>query len=94
MTTLKTLDSSILSLLILVVICIHAHNRSEKLISFKLFMPLVQANMLIIIIDILGWLFNGLPGSTYFALNLGFNLLFYIIVLSVPILWVLYMQLS
>lgn len=91
MTTLKTLDSSIISFIILIVIYINIFNRSEKVfMSYKLFIALVQANMALIIIDILGWVFNGLPGTLNMMANKGFNLLLYIMAPVGPILWILY----
>jgi len=91
MITLKTMDSSILSFIILIFIYINGYNRLEKVfIQYKLFIALVQVNMVLIIIDILGWAFNGLPGSLNMISNTGFNLLLYIIEPIGPMLWILY----
>jgi len=79
MMMLKTMDSSILSFIILIFIYINAYNRGGKVfVPYKLFMSLIEVNMLLIIIDILGWAFNGLPGSLNMICNQGFNLLLYV----------------
>ena len=91
MTTLKTFDSSVVSFIILAIIMIHSHSRREKLFAqYKLFSTLVVLTMTMIVIDLLGWVFNGLPGSLNLFLNTGFNLLLYIGAPTVPTAWVLY----
>ncbi|MGI5849854.1 MAG: diguanylate cyclase [Christensenellales bacterium] len=47
-------------------------------------------NIALIVVDILGWVFNGLPGTLNRVCNTGFNLLLYIVVPAAPSLWVLY----
>jgi diguanylate cyclase (GGDEF) domain len=91
--TLKTIDSSILSLIILIFIYINAYNRSEAgFLNYKLFIYLIQINILLTIIDILGWIFNGLPGNLNLIYNTSFNLLLYIIEPAAATLWVLYIN--
>lgn len=91
MVTLKTMDSSIISFIILVFIYINVYNRSEKVfMHYKLFIYMIQANMALIIVDILAWVFNGLPGNLNLIYNTGFNLLLYILVPVAPSLWVIY----
>lgn len=91
MVTLKTMDSSIVSFIILVLIYINVYNRSEKVfMHYKLFIYLIQANMVLIIVDILAWVFNGLPGTLNLIYNTGFNLLLYILVPIAPSLGVIY----
>ncbi|SDH79807.1 GGDEF domain-containing protein [Desulfosporosinus hippei] len=91
MVTLKTLDSSIISFIILVLIYINVYNRSEKVfMHYRLFIYMIQANMVLIIVDILAWVFNGLPGTLNLISNTGFNLLLYILVPVAPSLWVIY----
>ena len=88
---LKTLDSSILSFLILLCIYVNAYNRSEKMfLQYRLFMLLLFSNMSMIIIDILGWTFNGLPGQTNYLLNQYSNWALYILEPIPPMLWILY----
>jgi diguanylate cyclase (GGDEF)-like protein len=89
--TLKTMDVSILSFIILIFIYFNAYNRYEKaLMQYKLFIALVQTNMALVIIDILGWIFNGQSGYLNIISNTGFNLLLYVMEPVGPILWVLY----
>lgn len=87
----KTLDTSIISLIILLVLVFHSYRRSERLfMQYKLFFSLLILNIVIIIIDILGWAFNGLPGTANYFFNKGFNLMLYIFVPVAPTIWVLY----
>ena len=91
--TLETIDVSVVSLIILLFIFANAYRRSEKPnIPDRLFLYLVIANMALIVIDILGWVFNGLAGSANLFLNTGFNLLLYISVPLAPSIWVLYVH--
>lgn len=91
MIALKTMESSILSFIILVLMYAHAYSRLDKAFTeYRLFMALIQTNMVLIIIDILGWVFNGLPGVLNLLCNQGFNLLLYITEPIGPMLWILY----
>ena len=91
MVTLKTLDSSIVSFIILGIILIHSYNRLERIFTqYKLFIAMVILNMAMIVIDILGWAFNGLPGPSNYVLNAGANTLLYITAPLLPSVWVLY----
>ena len=89
--TLKTMDSSIISFIILIFIYVNAYNCTEKVfMHYKLFIYLVRINIVLIIIDVLGWVFNGLPGTMNMIYNTGFNLVLYIVVPAAPSLWVIY----
>ncbi len=91
--TLKTLDSSIISLIILVFVLINSYNRSDRMFpERKIFLILVVFNIFIIIVDIFGWAFNGLEGTTFIALNTGFNWLGYLAAPAAPMLWLLYVD--
>lgn len=91
MITLQTMESSILSFIVLLVMYVHAYSRlDEAFTEYRLFMALIQTNMALIIIDILGWIFNGLPGVFNLLCNQGFNLLLYITEPVGPMLWILY----
>ena len=88
---LKTLDSSVLSFIVLLCIYINAYSRSEKIfLQYRLFMLLLVSNMTMIVIDILGWSFNGLPGQTYYWLNQYSNLALYVLEPVPPMIWILY----
>nr|WP_158408479.1 GGDEF domain-containing protein [Desulfosporosinus fructosivorans] len=85
------MDSSLISFIILIFIYANVYNRSEKIFMHnKLFIYMIQANMVLIIVDILAWVFNGLPGTLNLISNAGFNLLLYILVPVAPSLWVIY----
>lgn len=91
MVTLKTLDSSIVSFIILGIILIHSYNRLERIFTqYKLFIAMVILNMAMIVIDILGWAFNGLPGPSNYLFNAGANTVLYITAPLLPSVWVLY----
>lgn len=88
---LKTLDSSIISFIVLLIIYFHSTNRSDRLFAtYKLFRILVLLNMSMILIDLLGWAFNGMTGDVANALNLFFNVVLYIAAPMIPTAWVLY----
>ena len=59
-------------------------------LQYRLFMLLLFSNMSMIIIDILGWTFNGLPGQTNYLLNQYSNWALYILEPIPPMLWILY----
>lgn len=89
----KTLDSSVISLIILVFIFFSSYNRSDKLfLAHKLFNVLVLINMALLVVDYLAWAFNGLPGRAFVALNAGFNCLLYISAPAAPIAWLFYLH--
>ena len=91
MPRLETLDSSILSFLVLFFVCVNAYNRSEKVfLHYRLFMALLLTNMAMIGIDTLGWVFNGLPGQHNLILNQYSNLALYIFEPLAPAFWILY----
>jgi len=91
MITLQTTDSSLLSLIILIIIFFNTYNRSEKVfLHYKLFIALVQINAAMIIVDLLGWIFNGLPGLLNLYLNTGFNILLYLTAPLGAVIWVCY----
>lgn len=87
----KTLDSSILSLIILVFIFFNARNRLEKVfVSNRIYLGLVKTNISLILIDIGGWIFDGLPGLPFLLMNRIFNLLLFVVEPLTGTLWVLY----
>ncbi|NMA84348.1 MAG: diguanylate cyclase [Epulopiscium sp.] len=91
MLALKSLDSSIISLIILLIVYINVHNRSKKIFtSNNLFVALVRINMIMLVIDLCKWLLNGVPGSFSMISNKTFNFLHYSLAPAAPILWLLY----
>jgi diguanylate cyclase (GGDEF)-like protein len=89
--TLKTLDASVISLIILVFIYINSRTRTDKqLLSQKLFTTIVILNIYLLIVDYLAWAFNGTTGETYIILNAGFNCLLYISAPAALMLWAFY----
>lgn len=56
----------------------------------RIFMALVNTNLLLIVVDILGWVFNGRMGWINFCLNQGSNMLLYMLEILPAVLWVLY----
>lgn len=91
MENFKTLDSSILSLIILVFIYYNARNRLERVFtSNRIFLGLVQANIFLILSDIGARVFDGLSGIHFLLLNKIFNLLLFVVEPVTGTLWVLY----
>jgi diguanylate cyclase (GGDEF)-like protein len=91
--TLKTLDSSIISLIILIFILINLYNRSDRLFPDReLFLKIVIFNIFIIIVDLLSWAFNGVEGTAFMALNAAFNCIGYMAAPVAPMLWMLYVD--
>lgn len=91
MLTLKSLDSSIISLIILFIVYMNVHNRSQKIFtSNSLFIALVRMNMIMLVIDLCKWLLNGLPGSFSMISHMTLNFLYYLLAPGAPILWLLY----
>lgn len=85
------MDSSIISFIILIFIYANVYSRSEKVfVHYRIFINMIQINLVLIIVDILAWVFNGLPGNLNLTANTGFNLLLYILVPIAPSLGVLY----
>jgi diguanylate cyclase (GGDEF)-like protein len=91
MTTLKTFDSSMLSLMVLLIMYLDAHSRLErKFTLYNFFMKLVLFNMALIMIDLSTWSVDGLPGVFgNIAVHLTNFLLFAIEPLGL-VLWILY----
>ncbi|MDF2543008.1 MAG: diguanylate cyclase protein [Herbinix sp.] len=91
MENFKTLDSSIIAIIILIFIYYNARNRLEKVfISNKVFLGLVRANIFLILSDIGAWVFDGLPGIHFLLLNKIFNLLLFVVEPVTGTLWILY----
>ncbi len=91
--TLKTVDSSVISLIILVFILINSCNRTDKFFrAHKLFTTIVLINIFMIIVDYLARVFDGHPGGAFILLNAGFNSLLYIAAPAAPIMWLLYVN--
>ena len=68
-----------------------AHNRLErKFTLYNLFMTLVLLNMGLIVIDLLTWTFNGLPGMQYRLIIHAVNFLLFVIEPVGLALWILY----
>jgi len=88
---LESFDLSIVALFILLIIFFSAYNRTQiVIISYRIFISLLIASMFMIIIDLLGWIFNGQSGSFNYFANLLFNLILYITVPITGFLWIEY----
>ena len=93
MDNFKTIDSSALSLIILIFIYYNARNKLEKIfISHRIFLGLVLTNILLIFSDVGAWVFDGLPGVQFLLLNKVFNLMLFVIEPVAGTLWVLYVS--
>lgn len=91
METLRTLDSSIISFLLLGIILVHSYNRFERfLIQYRLFVAMVILAMVLIVVNMLSWVFNGNSGLGNYSCNVGFHLILYCFTPLIPSVWVLY----
>jgi diguanylate cyclase (GGDEF)-like protein len=92
MENFKTLDSSILSLIILAFIYGNARNKLENVFtSHRIFLAMVQTNIVLILSDIGAWIFDGLTGHYYYLLlNKVFNLSLFVVEPITGTLWILY----
>ena len=91
MTELKTLDVSIISFIFLCIVLIHSYNRFERIfMQYKLFITMVVMNMLLIIIDLASWGFNGQPGAIAYFGNIICNFIQYASVPALPGIWIIY----
>lgn len=92
-TDLKTFDSSIISLVILAIIYFYAFRRSERVFATDfLFSAMVMTTFLMVIVDLLTWVFNGQPGNASKALNYIFNIMLFIGGPFVPSMWLFYTE--
>ncbi|MFT4144148.1 MAG: diguanylate cyclase [Mobilitalea sp.] len=93
MDNFKTIDSSVLSLIILFFIYYNARNKLDRVfISHRIFLGLVLTNIILIFSDVGAWVFDGLPGMHYLLLNKFFNLMLFVIEPVAGTLWVLYVS--
>ncbi len=89
--TLKTLDSSVLSFIVLSIIFFDARSRLErKFTLYNLFTSLVLLNMILIAIDLSTWFFDGKPGLFNVIGTHLSNLFLFIIEPVGLLLWILY----
>lgn len=92
-TTLKTVDSSVISFIILLFILFNSYRRIDKMFkAHNLFISLVIINIFMLVVDYLAWAFNGYTGGINPALNAGFNCLLYACVPAAPMVWLLYVN--
>lgn len=89
---LRTADTNIICLLILIFIYFENRSRSDRaIISYRLFSGMVIANIVMIIIDMLSWAFNGRQGGAYPFLNTAFNFLLFAAGPVAPMTWLFYL---
>ena len=91
MTTLITIDSSIISLIILAIIYRNVYQGADK-VFFKnvTFINLIRTNIVLIVLNLLIGYCNGIPGIYSRTANAGFNALLFLIEPLIPILWIKY----
>ena len=91
MVTLRTFDSSVLSLIVLFTLYLDAHSRLErKFTQYRLFLDLVLLNMALICIDLITWLVNGVPGSQLRWIGYASNTLLFALEPMGLTMWILY----
>ncbi len=91
MQTLQTLDINIFALLILTLVFFNARRGCQRVFfQNRLFLYLVNVNMVLVVIDALGWAFNLYPGAINRLLNIVSNTLLYVCVPAAPSMWIVY----
>lgn len=91
MDTFKTFDSTVISLIILIILYFNMYSRSQKVFtSYVLYRSLVLTNIIMLIVDFLCWYFNTLPGNFNLWGNRIANYLLYVLAPVAPLLWILY----
>ena len=91
MVTLRTFDSSVLSLIVLFTLYLDAHSRLErKFTQYRLFLDLVLLNLALICIDLITWLVNGVPGSQLRWIGYASNTLLFALEPMGLTMWILY----
>jgi len=91
MDTLLRIDLNIFALLISLMILVDLRGQTEKkFIQNKLFLALLLSNILVLLLEIASWVFNGRPGAAWEKANLVANAVFYAANQLPPYIWVLY----
>lgn len=91
MQTLQTLDINVFALLILIIVYFNARRGCQRaFLQNRLFLCLVYINMALVVLDVLGWEFNLLPGALNRILNITFNTLMYVCIPAAPAMWIIY----
>ena len=87
----KAFDLNIFALIIAVIIYYNEHKiNKQRFFTYQAFLDLVVFTGLLLILDILGWIFNALPGTLNYTLNWVFNLLLYLFAVMPAGLWFIY----
>ncbi len=89
----KTIDGSIISLIILLFIFFNAYDRhEERTLQNRIFISMVSVNMVLLVLDLLTWYFNGRSGSANFVLNKVLNILLFTLQPAASSLALLYIR--
>ena len=91
MDSFKTFDSTVISLIILIILYFNMYSRSQKVFtSYVLYRSLVLTNIIMLIVDFLCWHFNTLPGN-FNLWEIGLPIICFMCLAPVaPLLWILY----
>lgn len=92
MSTLMSIDASIISLIILIIIYIQTYQRADKVFfQNKTFVHLIQTNIFLIIINLLVVYLDGMTGISKCFVN-GLSATLFLIEPLVPIFWIKYIS--
>ncbi len=84
-------EFDIFSLIVCLVLLVNMFQRGEKhSLADRLFIALLISNMVLLVLDMLGWPLNGQAGAIYAGLFMAVNILYHIASLLPPFLWSLY----
>lgn len=93
MATIKSIDTNILSLIILTLIYMNAYRQTDKAFyNNKTFVHLLQTNIALIILDQLGVVSNGANGFSVYAGSAASNAILFTIAPLASILWLKYIS--
>lgn len=82
------------SILLLVIICIMSLRQEEKeALQNKVYRLMIESTVVLLIVDVMGR-FDGKPDTIYFLINHVGNYLLFILTLSVPSFWFLYVYIQ
>lgn len=92
MQLLSSIEPNIIAFCILLLIYLNERKMKKQPNANRIFMTLVYANMIMTVVDILGWVFNGLPGKSAYTLNLLSNALLYTLAIIPASMWLIYVD--
>lgn len=93
MAGLANVEINIFSLIVLIILFVNMYRRNgEYLIDQKFFFYMLAADALLLILDSMQWILDGIPGVVPHNINLISNMIYYIVQMFPGVLWCLYVR--